>query len=422
MKPIKVLTSILLLSAACCGLAVAQTTTATYSYQGPSLPILYNSADAGTVMNLNVPAAISISNVTVNVNIDYPTVGDLNVFVFGPDGTRTILVERNCGSQSTLVNITFSDAGGSMYSQFCPAQSSPPSYRGNQPLANYNGKVSAGNWSLFVENNGSNTSFGTVDGFSVTITGQSLTPATISGIGNAVGGGSIGAVSPGQLVAIQGTNIGPTPGVISTANTLPTTLGGVQVMANGVQPIPLYYVSANLIAGVIPYQTGIPLPMNPSGITGQVTLTVVYNGVTSNGFVVNVTTSTPAVFTTISGTNNIVGIKALNSDGTLNTTSNRAAAGSYVTLYASGLGPVTPSGFQAGATAPTGTLYTVVGPTFVAIGGESATVLFSGLAPGTISVYQVNVQIPSNVPSGQQPILVSNTTGASQSGVSIWIK
>jgi uncharacterized protein (TIGR03437 family) len=40
----------------------------------------------------------------------------------------------------------------------------------------------------------------------------------------------------------------------------------------------------------------------------------------------------------------------------------------------------------------------------VTIGGQSATVLFSGLAPGFASLYQVNVDVPSNIATGRQPI------------------
>jgi uncharacterized protein (TIGR03437 family) len=49
-------------------------------------------------------------------------------------------------------------------------------------------------------------------------------------------------------------------------------------------------------------------------------------------------------------------------------------------------------------------------------------VLFSGLAPGTIGVYQVNVQIPSTVPSGPQPVLLWNSAGTSQNNLPIYIK
>jgi uncharacterized protein (TIGR03437 family) len=44
----------------------------------------------------------------------------------------------------------------------------------------------------------------------------------------------------------------------------------------------------------------------------------------------------------------------------------------------------------------------------VTIGGVTAVVQFSGLAPGFAGLYQVNVQIPQGVPTGDAvPILVT---------------
>ena len=407
-----------MLSTMGCGIALAQTT-ATYSYVGPSLPIYYTSADTGTLMNINVPAPILITTVTANISVNYPYTGDLNVFLFGPDGTRTILTERNCNGSSTLVNITFADSGASMYSSVCPATSGGAPYRGNQPLSNYTGKTSNGTWSLFVENNGSNTRFGTVDAFSLTITGTPLAPPTITSIANAVGQVSPGAISPGEVIGVSGTNIGPSPAVISTSATLPATLGGVQLAVNG-QAVPLYYVSANLVAGVIPYQA---IPGNPAVIGGQVTITLTYNGVASNPVIVNLTSSTPALFTSGSGVSNTVTVSAINQNGTVNSTSNRAPVGSYVALYASGLGAVTPSGFQAGTTTALPPPYfNVAAPTYVSISGQAAPVSFAGLAPSLIAAYQVNIQIPPGTPSGAQPISLFNSVGLSQSPVYIWIQ
>jgi uncharacterized protein (TIGR03437 family) len=408
--------SLLILLATGCGLAIAQTT-ATYSYNGASLPIVY-SPSTGTIMNVSVPAALSISSVTATVNISYPAVGDLNVFLFGPDGTRTKLVERNCGGTAgtTLVNITFADSASNTYSSFCPIQTGG-TYKGNEPLGNYNNKVSSGIWSLAVQNNVNSANFGTINGFSLTFNGTNLTPTTVSAVANAVSY-AMGAIAPGELIAIGGANLGPATGVISTASTLPLTLGGAQITIND-QPIPLYFVSSTLIAGVVPYQA---IPGNPAVIGGQVTVKGIYNGITSNGLVTNLTSSSPALFAGSSGTSPILTVKAINQDGTTNSSTSPAAVGSYVTLYASGLGPVTPSGFAAGTTAPNSPLYTTVTPTFASITGQSATVLFSGLAPGTISAYQVNIQVPAGTPSGSQPIVVSNAVGASQPSVYIWIK
>ncbi|MGB6944210.1 MAG: hypothetical protein WBE37_17550 [Bryobacteraceae bacterium] len=93
-----------------------------------------------------------------------------------------------------------------------------------------------------------------------------------------------------------------------------------------------------------------------------------------------------------------------------------AAPGDYLVLYLTGLGEVTPKGNPNGTPLGTGvvapadgsTLYETTATPTVQIGGVAATVLFSGVAPGTAGEYQVDFQVPTGVPEGDAvPILVS---------------
>jgi uncharacterized protein (TIGR03437 family) len=43
----------------------------------------------------------------------------------------------------------------------------------------------------------------------------------------------------------------------------------------------------------------------------------------------------------------------------------------------------------------------------VTIGGVNAPVLFSGLVPQTVGLYQINVTVPPTAPTGLQPITVT---------------
>ena len=65
-----------------------------------------------------------------------------------------------------------------------------------------------------------------------------------------------------------------------------------------------------------------------------------------------------------------------------------AARGSYVEIYATGLGPI-----GNGALLPE-----------VTIGGVAAFVAYSGPVPEHPGVYQVNVQIPDGLSAGEQPL------------------
>ena len=87
--------------------------------------------------------------------------------------------------------------------------------------------------------------------------------------------------------------------------------------------------------------------------------------------------------------------KAINQDGSLNgdgtTSGSRGAApGTIISLYATGLGAVTPP-IQPGNPAPTSPLSTVTAQVSAVIGGRAAQVTYAGAAPGMIGTYQVNV-------------------------------
>jgi uncharacterized protein (TIGR03437 family) len=124
---------------------------------------------------------------------------------------------------------------------------------------------------------------------------------------------------------------------------------------------------------------------------------VIFNGVSSLTTAVPVAPVTPGIFT--SSGNGAGQGAVLNQDFSVNATRNPAAAGSAVMIYATGLGPTSPSfvtGQPGGTSPPNNTTETPV----VSINGAPALVLFSGLAPGFAGEYQVNAIIPAGTPSG----------------------
>ena len=72
-------------------------------------------------------------------------------------------------------------------------------------------------------------------------------------------------------------------------------------------------------------------------------------------------------------------------------------------LYMNGLGPVK-GGPKSGEFASTTVLTQTTGTATVTIGGQNATVQFSGLAPGFPGLYQVNVTVPTGISAGTVPI------------------
>jgi uncharacterized protein (TIGR03437 family) len=390
--------------------------TITYSYSGPPIPILTDATNTWSVASIPVDKVLTITNVTVKVNVSYSPVGDLNVYMYAPDQTRTKLLERNCGSQGTLANISFSDdTANPKYADFCPAEAGRGPFRGNEPLANFNGKPSAGLWRLAVQNNGSQK-IGYINGWSVTFTGTTdVTLPTVAGVVNAASL-KAGAIAPGGNILVYGTGLGPADPVFAPAGqTLTTNLGGTQVLIGGTPaPIKAAYTSAvSVIAPVI---------LTP-GTT--VNIQVVYGGNSSSVATAPVQATTPGLYSTGNlGTSdpatwNIV--KAVDKNFKVIDADNPAAEGQVIIVYASGLGATNPI-LGAAEVPPNSPLYPTLGSTNASIGGVAAPVKFSGLAPGFPGVYQLNIQVPTGLADGLQPILIWNGGGVSQDNLSISVK
>lgn len=389
--------------------ARAQSVTYSYSYQGPPLPILRNSADIITIANIFVPKAIRISKVTATVEIDYPRPGDLNIFMYSPILTRTKLLERNCGSQGSVANVTFDDGAPSRYSDACPAGAG--SFRGNEPLSNYNDQTSLGTWSLAVENNGSDDFIGYLRGFTVTITGTAVTTKPITGpygVYNAAGF-QWGAVAPGEMINIEGVNLGPSPAVAAPAGDLPTSLGGVQVTFDGA-PAPISYASPYILTVQVPFN------LQPGS---QTAIRIVYQNNTSDPVTLDVVGVLPGLYT-LSG-NSSGAVNAINPDGTINSLTHPAPKGGYVILYASGLGTLNP-GLDAGKTPPASPLSTTTSGVTAVVDGSSANVSFAGAAPGYPGLYQVNLQVPAGARSGTRNLTMFIGGAVTQFGVTIFVQ
>ncbi len=203
------------------------------------------------------------------------------------------------------------------------------------------------------------------------------------------------AVTPGQIVALFGSELTNNNSTASASVLpLPRTLQNTTVYVNGVAA-PLFFTSNGQINFQVPYSTAI----GPASIVVQRD-----DGMAAQGFV-NVYPTAPALFAA-----NAAGsgqAAALNEDFTLNSSARRVRKGSYVILFGTGTGaqlnnassgqPIVLNDGEAVTSNPL--VITADKPT-VLVGERAANVAFSGLVLGLVSLWQVNVQIPNDAPSG----------------------
>jgi uncharacterized protein (TIGR03437 family) len=192
-----------------------------------------------------------------------------------------------------------------------------------------------------------------------------------------------GAVSPGEVVAIFGANLGVsnlTQLQTDASGNVSANLAGTQVLING-NPAPLLYVSSTQVGAVIPFEL--------SGSTAQVQ--VIYNGQTSAAISVPVAAAAPGLF---SSDGNGGGVGVINPDGNDSNFDDITSAGSIVTFYVTGVGQTMPASVD-GSISNGPVFPTPLEPVTVLIGGQSANVLYVGAAPGMVAgMLQVNAQVP----------------------------
>ncbi len=196
-----------------------------------------------------------------------------------------------------------------------------------------------------------------------------------------------GPIAPGELVTLWGLDFGPATGasmVIDSSGKIATTLAGVQVFFNGVAA-PLLYAQSQQINAQVPWE-----------LAGQTmaSVHVAYNGNLSQTALPVVAPSDPGFFRLNPGSSQGA---IVNQDGSLNSASNPAPAGTVVSIFGTGGGVTSPPGIT-GLPTPLSPFEFLALPVSVMIDGTlKADVQYAGAAP--------------TAPLGSNPNQFPNTRG-----------
>lgn len=179
-------------------------------------------------------------------------------------------------------------------------------------------------------------------------------------------------LAPGSLISIFGSNLtsGSTRAAASTP--LPPKLAGTAVTVNGVRA-PVLFVSPQQINAQVPFEIQ----------TGDAALVVSTPNRTSAAENVRIVTAGPGIFT-VTGS---------------------ARPSGAITIYATGLGAVTPAA-ATGAAAPLSPLSRTLLQPQVIIGSTSLQPTFSGLAPQFVGLYQINAVVPAGIAAGPTTVTI----------------
>jgi uncharacterized protein (TIGR03437 family) len=214
-------------------------------------------------------------------------------------------------------------------------------------------------------------------------------------------------VAPGGLVTVYGQQMSPV-NVATAQIPLPTALGQSCLSVNGA-PVPLLFVSSQQINAQLPFN-----------LTGNATVAVHTPGGISNNFNFTVLSTAPSIF--LSGVAGpLTGLATiLRADNNqLITPTNPVHPKDTVTIYLTGMGLTSPQ-VVTGNPAPTDPLANALVQPVLTLGDVPLKVLYAGLAPGLVGVYQINATVPTGVPQGMNvPLVITQGTASTTTEVRV---
>jgi uncharacterized protein (TIGR03437 family) len=240
--------------------------------------------------------------------------------------------------------------------------------------------------------------------------GDSSQGPTLSAAVIAAGAAATTPLAPGSIISLYGQNLANGSASASVVP-LGTTLAGATVLMAG-NALPLYFASNGQINAVV--SAGINADTNQQ--------IVVQRGNTlSVPISVDVGPTEPAVFEyPVPGDPPEQGAIVNAVSYAVAQPATPVTAGDTIAIFCTGLGAVDQP-VPDGAAAPSPPANTLITPT-VTIGGTAAQVIFSGLSPGSVALYQIDAIVPAGITPGSQTPVVVSVAGQAGPAVTIAVE
>jgi uncharacterized protein (TIGR03437 family) len=220
-------------------------------------------------------------------------------------------------------------------------------------------------------------------------------------------------VAAGSLISIFGENLNEFPGL---AGRLPLPIAFKHVSVSFDFPEAGISAPAS-VSYASPQQLNVQVPWEMAGLNFALVKVRIEDSV-SDVVTLDLSDYAPGIFEINMGGTVYGAITHV--DGSLVTPGNPAGPGETVVVYATGVGPLdTPQ--ATGYAAPGDRFVSTVSTPVVTIAGQAGAVYFSGLSPGYVGLYQINVTLPASLPSGTQQLVVTSN-GIASNSVSIAIR
>ena len=213
-------------------------------------------------------------------------------------------------------------------------------------------------------------------------------------------------VAPGSLISVFGANLTDFDDYASSLP-LPLSLGNAVVSFDVPSSDPSKFIS---VVGPLIYgsdnQLNVQVPWELQGQTSAVVKVRIQDSFSAT-YTLPLTQYQPGFYTYQQNGQTYAAAQDVNFNYV--TPGSPIAKGQTVLLYLNGLGPVNnqPATGDPGPSGTASQLATTTNTPVVKIGGQQVAPQFSGLAPGLVGLYQIDVTVPTNIGSGAQPLTVS---------------